>query len=692
MNKPSFINLATILLLSLVVLGLSTTAIAQQTLKANKPHGQKAKTQQPGWCYLDGKIINATKDACLEKKGRFFSGKKAAETYLDSQALGYCCLKEKTLASKKGSCLKQKGDFFKKRKKAALYCDLHKQGFCCLNWKVSDKVKGDCLNQNGKFFEDNQNALSACEPIGGCLVDGRVFMITRIACRKKKGDFFSKKDEAQKAANLKNVKTPSSSQVLRPSILKAKGKQLPDKLASPADSPNLIVTSVILSPRRLFYGQTMTLSYKVKNIGTLPVTNLFNVNIWVGNSLAHSQPVNPPLNQNSLTELLTYTFVFTACGKEIRIEADGNRRIDESDEEDNDWSKSIACHPRTHISPGVKLTFPRKGSILVRDNSYTISWTVPEDITDRCFVIDILRGGTFHFWLSGDDMCGTNYSWHIPSAFITGDDMSLRISSSDRRKIYDESGVFSIISYLPDLIIKTMDFDVDRMRGIITVKALIENRSLGRADSSKAKLTIRGRSYQKEISNINIPPLSYGAHYLMERSYNFPSSAEYTHTLEIDTNDDVDESWENNNLMTKHLIANRSENLPDLVVCISPLIKAKLHRNVTIPVTVRNMGVVRSPRSRLCIWIEKRGKNCYDIPELDPYSTPPYPTEYRCYERKEYWISAGWREYSAVIDPDNLIYETSESNNSIEGFIKKTQHPYRDFDTTIYKDFKCSGY
>ncbi len=668
---------------------------------------------QPGYCCINHKVSLMKKGDCFKKKGIFFKDKQAASRVCEP--MGWCLLNGRIVETTYRKCLARRGRFFKKKAEAEKTLSVRKYSPAPAASKkttllaqappllsiVRIYLKGGTLHirvrnrGKGKLTAGDYRHGKLVLHHGGRAKSWRLKGIDPKKLLAKPGgmlDFDTelvlKKSEKIQVAFKKvkakafkptiiSPKTHPTMQASKPSILQAEGKHLPGKLFSPGDGPNLIVTEVSFLPRYFSPGDAVTLSYKVKNIGTLTVLDAFNVHIWFGNSLVHSQHVNPPLPSSVSTELLSYTFASAPCGKEIRIEADANHRIDESDE-DNTWSDTMTCQQiatEEYIPPPNMVIFPRKGSILVQGNTYTLKWTDNFHNSEEGFFV-LLMGVRYE--LISEELHGTSFTWQVPE--IPSGNYRIEIRKGDWNYL-TVSDRFEIVTYKPDLIIRNMEIEEDETQGLITVKALIENNSLGSAGPSKAKLAISGPRFQKEFDDINIPSLNYGVHYLLEKSYNYPAAGEYHHTLEIDTNNDVDESNESNNEDRKTFSAHRANNLPDLVVCICSEIWAKLNRHVRIPVYVRNMGTVRSPPSKLCIWIEKCGGKCYDIPELDPYTGGD---GYKCDQRQEYWIMPGVREYHARIDPDNLIMETNEANNCVKGYIYKRLHTYRDFDDTVY--------
>jgi len=215
-----------------VTTGFALSSYARQTSK-----GQKT-TQVTGYCCLGGKVFPSVKDDCLKRKGRFFTGKKAAENYCEAQTPGYCCLDGKVLSLKKSDCLKRKGHFFTSKKTAATWCDAQTPGYCCLNGRIFQAIKGDCLKKQGKFFKDKQAAYKVCEPKGWCVLNGGIQLLTQKACKQKQGRYFSKKQEATRFLKAEQRKklhaktglakaTPGGKQksIRKPSSFKPKQKK-----------------------------------------------------------------------------------------------------------------------------------------------------------------------------------------------------------------------------------------------------------------------------------------------------------------------------------------------------------------------------------------------------------------------------------------------------------------------------------
>lgn len=320
--------------------------------------------------------------------------------------------------------------------------------------------------------------------------------------------------------------------------------------------------------------------------------------------------------------------------------------------------------------PPITVQFPRRGSALVVGNTYTLKWTINDETAAEAFRIIVRRdrstpGGYAKIPHSGDYVKGTSIRWKVPG-LESANDYRISFISVDGSKDLGLSDKFSIKTYKPDLIISQISCEEDMAYAKMTIKAWIENDSLGKADPSTAKLEIQGPgTFEKVYDNLPVPSLNYGSRHMLTITYDVPQAGEYTHDLSVDINDDVDESNEQNNGESARCEGHKEQNLCDLIVCRYGLIEALTNRSVEVPVLVKNIGNGKSPRSRVCIWIEKRGKECFDVPELEP------DDDYYCKERDEYWTWPGWREYYAEIDPDNLAKEAFENNNKVWGYIVK---------------------
>jgi hypothetical protein len=74
------------------------------------------------------------------------------------------------------------------------------KGWCCLNGKVIAAEKVDCEKKGGNWFLKKEDAEKYCKlhPVGWCCLKGKVIKATKADCEKQRGKFFEKKVDADK--------------------------------------------------------------------------------------------------------------------------------------------------------------------------------------------------------------------------------------------------------------------------------------------------------------------------------------------------------------------------------------------------------------------------------------------------------------------------------------------------------------
>ena len=99
---------------------------------------------------------------------------------------------------------------------------------------------------------------------------------------------------------------------------------------------------------------TIFVDWAVINNGPVPVASPFRVDLLVDNILRNSWNIAPPLNPNIYTFSSDYSIGSLAAGSHtIRIVADASSAVNESNESDNDYTRTIlvAGNPDIRISP-----------------------------------------------------------------------------------------------------------------------------------------------------------------------------------------------------------------------------------------------------------------------------------------------------------------------------------------------------
>ncbi len=318
----------------------------------------------------------------------------------------------------------------------------------------------------------------------------------------------------------------------------------------------------------------------------------------------------------------------------------------------------------------IDVTVPRPNAALVAGITYTLKWDLRGHMPGACFNLHLFRGSSPVRDIAAN-LCSTSVPWTVPE-LTSADNYFIRVITTDNRALGD-SGNFSIKSYKPDLVVSRMDIITNPpgSQHQFIFKGWIENDSLGRAEASKARLTISGpQGYSRVFDNLPVGALNYGADHLVTVSYTLPRSGVYTNTLEADSGSQVGEANEANNSKSKSY---RAGGLPDLVVCYYKQVRVLIQvvalsvKNYQsgVEVFVKNIGEERSAPARLRFWIEERGVKYYSVPGLAAGQ------QHRIF-RAEKWHTTGTRKYSVIIDDDKKVLESNEDNNKGEGTIKKS--------------------
>ncbi|MES9846133.1 MAG: CARDB domain-containing protein [Candidatus Sedimenticola sp. PURPLELP] len=208
----------------------------------------------------------------------------------------------------------------------------------------------------------------------------------------------------------------------------------------------------------------------------------------------------------------------------------------------------------------------------------------------------------------------------------------------------------------------------------ITWKGKIRNGGTKAAVPTVARLEIKGPDAQQ--TTFHIPQLAPGAEHNIKFNYKVKKHGNYMNVLIADTSNFAAERREDNNRVNSKKYEIKG---PDLVACIYNPRSIRIHRKVNIPLEIRNKGNGKSAATRACMSIEKKGKKCFNVPPLNPGAKKKFG-------RKERWTASGWRNYSAVVDPDNTVRESRENNNSVSARIHKATKY-----TLQNPPLKCSG-
>ena len=148
----------------------------------------------PGWCCINGNVIQNTKDECNKLGGFWYLSQ--ADALERCQPRGYCCKDGQIYVGTETQCIQIGGTFYLNQEEAMLYCQ--QTCWCCANNKVFQATKSQCTQLGGRCYSSQSQAMQYCqqEELCWCCSYGKVFQTTQAQCIKSGGNCFSSYDLA----------------------------------------------------------------------------------------------------------------------------------------------------------------------------------------------------------------------------------------------------------------------------------------------------------------------------------------------------------------------------------------------------------------------------------------------------------------------------------------------------------------
>jgi len=220
---------------------------------------------------------------------------------------------------------------------------------------------------------------------------------------------------------------------------------------------------------------------------------------------------------------------------------------------------------------------------------------------------------------------------------------------------------------LPDLSVTSISCnpDADKLAGKLftdrsnTIKATIKNTGSGNAGKFNVLLNIGKYNLTKTITS-----LASGASTVVTfTGYKPTSVGSVTLKVTADSASKIKESNEKNNALSKSASVIKSK-LPDLVItAIKVADSVKINKVWPVTVTIKNQGFLSSKATKVTLWVtdpsgKKTKLGTASLKSLDVNKTANLkfswkPTKY------------GLHTLTATVDPDKLVTELNESNNSL---------------------------
>lgn len=414
--------------------------------------------------------------------------------------------------------------------------------------------------------------------------------------------------------------------------------------------PDLAVDTVTWSPAEIRAGSEITFDISIKNLGTLNA-GPSRVAYYTDGAVAGYIDIGQ-LDAGASVKV-HYLWSAAAGLHTIDVVADSTNQILELDEANN--AKTVSIPPPDLIVSGI--TWTPSGA--TTGDNVTLTATIRNQGNSRsqiaqvtCYVDGLLIGTKDLPEINIAGSATSTFAWVAVAGKhkvkVTAD-VNNRVTESDETN-NDKEVDFSTLT--PDLTIPDISWLMenpltdDKVSLTITVK----NQGTGTAGASRLTYVVDNLP----AFNENIASIPAGGTVTFT-FYQYVKAGAHTVSATIDSNKKIAELDENNN--TKALAFNTIA--PDFnlkSISILPSIPVS-GDNVTITVKVENRGRIKAPDTKLSLTIDGSPAGSADIKQLDMGAVVSQDFNWKAV--------AGSHEIIASADPDNLIPESNEANNSI---------------------------
>ncbi|OGO07046.1 MAG: hypothetical protein A2Y92_00055 [Chloroflexi bacterium RBG_13_57_8] len=413
--------------------------------------------------------------------------------------------------------------------------------------------------------------------------------------------------------------------------------------------PDLVVTDITWAPENAGVGDTVTFTATVMNQGT-GRSESARINVYVSGSFSGYVDIGEIEAEGETDAVFDWTAVpgtFT-----VKAVADGEHKILESKEDNNDTSRTIIVIP-----PDISFTSvtwspvnPPVGDIVTFTANLTnlgggaaggfyLAYYLDGEMLSFDFVTGILTG----------DIVSQTCEWKAQNGrhiFKAVADYNFMIAESNEKN--NETAV-TVTPLMPDITVGNITWSpADMPVGVKTTFAIeIENTGTLNAGASRVTYYTDGA-----IAGYNdIDMLEAGA---VVTKY-FPwtvAAGSHSITITTDSGDQVAELDEINNTKVITLP------LPDLVVTdVEATPQAAIGDNVTFSATVKNIGVGASRGTLATCYVDGIAASSAALPDIEPGNTARVSFVWEA--------TSGNHAVTFRADSGNLITEVDETNNDL---------------------------
>ena len=413
--------------------------------------------------------------------------------------------------------------------------------------------------------------------------------------------------------------------------------------------PDLIIEEITWSPEDPVESDNVTFTVTIKNQGSGRADSSY-VTYYINDRYLDSASVNPI--DAGATDNTTFNWITRAGIHTLRVVADSNEKVTESDETNNEKTvtfpglpdltfQDIAWSP---ANPTVGETMTFTVTIKNQGSSRTGSFGIH-------FYIDDLHSGYQQVQeIDADDTVTKTFSWiteagsHVIRVVADSNEKVTESDETNNEKTTTFSGA------LPsDLIVQDITWSPESLSvgETITCTVTIKNQGSGRAYYSFVVYYID----DAYLDSASVNPIDAGA--TDNKTFTWTVQAG-PHTIKavIDSNEQVAESDETNN--EKTVSFPRVVDLIIEAIAWSPENPVESD-NVTFTVTIRNQGTGNADNSTVAYYI--------DDAYLASASVNPIDSGATARETFLWTAQVGTHTIKAVADSNEQIAESDESNN-----------------------------
>jgi YD repeat-containing protein len=198
----------------------------------------------------------------------------------------------------------------------------------------------------------------------------------------------------------------------------------------------------------LYATDTLYVDWAVLNNGKVPTSEKFYIALYVDGTLKASWYSNPPLAPNYYVYVKDYSLGTLSAGSHtLKLIADSNGGIAESEESDNEYSRTIQVQQK--VVTQLTLTSPNGGQKWRAGARYVIRWSYTGNPGPTA-TVQLLRAGIRVKTISSSVSTGKfgkgSLTWRIPRMTAPGGKYRIKIISNKNKRWQDASNAnFTIL-------------------------------------------------------------------------------------------------------------------------------------------------------------------------------------------------------------------------------------------------------